>query len=679
MEINKIYQGDCLEVLKTFPDNSVDSVVTDPPYFLVNETGNGFMNKEWDSIINLWIYIWLNEQFVKNVINLLTYCRIEKNGEEEYIVQKNVNMTEGESKEIKENAQFAKKYLKLNDVLKNASVHLIALTKQEVLVLLKESSITHIKILEEFLNGEKENVLYVIPILFPKKEINNIVVKNVTRLLKVEECQEKEIIFTKMEIVKIKNVIVEMNGKLLEKTYTNEITGLVDFVENIVGEKKFNATILFPIKSEELMKNLTLLLYAYFVTQSLSKTPQNIINNFLKLIFQECWRVIKPGGHLLSFGGTRTYHRMCCAIEDAGFEIRDQIQWIYGSGFPKSLDIGKAIDRSQGNKRESLGISKNGSGAQPNKLNNHQKGDTGIGYADGSGKEFEITKGNTKWEGFGTNLKPANEPIVLARKPISEKTIAENVLKWGVGGINIDGCRIPYTPENPPISQLEQGKTEIKSNNKRYGRNSFNESKTKSTIGGNLKGRFPSNLILDGSEEVNSLFPIAKSGARSSKHHIGNEQGEMFNHGIYGKYKSKNYDDVPASEGSASRFFYCSKSSKSERNLGFENGTGSNTYNKKCLLCGKWQRKQSFSDDYTCHCEIPEYEVASGNNHPTVKPISLMKYLCKLITPPNGIILDPFFGSGSTAIAAKMEGFNWVGIEKEPEYCEIAKRRIKAV
>lgn len=351
---------------------------------------------------------------------------------------------------------------------------------------------------------------------------------------------------------------------------------------------------------------------------------------WLSEIMIEVKRVLKPGGHCLIWALPRTSHWTSFALENAGFEIRDVVSHIFAQGFPKSLDIGKKI-----------------------------------------GKETE-----KKWEGWGTSLKPAVEFWILCRKPISENTIAENCLKWGVGGINIDGCRIPYTPENPPIPQLAQGKLEIKTENGMYGRNSFNESKTKSTIGGNLKGRFPSNLIIDDSDEVKRLFPITKSGARSSKHKIGNEQGEMFNHGIYGKYKSKNFDDVPASEGSASRFFYCAKSSKSERNLGFEGGTGSNTYNKKCLICGKWERKQSFSDNYTCHCENPNWETSSGNNHPTVKPIALMRYLCKLVTPKNGIILDPFLGSGSTILAAKIEGFNWIGIEKEFQYIEIAKKRI---
>ena len=204
--------------------------------------------------------------------------------------------------------------------------------------------------------------------------------------------------------------------------------------------------------------------------------------------WQEVYRVMKPGAFLLSFGGTRTYHRMVVNIEDAGFEIRDQIQWIYGSGFPKSLDIGKAIDKAAG-------------------VEFRQAPAGGVGFMNTVDDGYHNTihrlvkNGQSapeaeQWDGWGTALKPANEPICLARKPLSEKTVAANVLKWGTGGLNIDGCRVEYTKDNQPIPQLAQGKTDIKTDNKMYGRNSFNESKTKSVIGGSLKGRFPANVIL---------------------------------------------------------------------------------------------------------------------------------------------------------------------------------------
>lgn len=336
-------------------------------------------------------------------------------------------------------------------------------------------------------------------------------------------------------------------------------------------------------------------------------------------MWKEALRVLKPGGHLLSFGGSRTYHRMACVIEDAGFEIRDQIMWVYGSGFPKSFNIGKVIDK------ESI-----------------------------------------QWEGWGTALKPAHEPICMARKPLAEKTVAENVLKWGVGGINIDGCRVGAEERTCEYNIGRNMKPQEGWNNHNL------KSITKTTI-----GRFPANLIHDGSEEVVGLFPNTKSGARSSKHDIGNKDGEMFNHGIYGKFKAKPYDDAPADSGSAARYFqvcppdsrlfYSPKASKRERDMGCEgleekrSGSMVDNVNDGDFLTGSGNPRRG----------------VGRNNHPTVKPLALMEYLIKLVTPPKGIVLDLFMGSGTTACAARKNGFNFLGIELSPEYIQIAEARIK--
>jgi len=291
--------------------------------------------------------------------------------------------------------------------------------------------------------------------------------------------------------------------------------------------------------------------------------------------WKEVLRVLKPGGHVLSFGGTRTYHRMAVAIEDAGFEIRDQIMWLYGSGFPKSHNISKAIDKKLDQPQQTT--------YKPNYKNN----DFGKGM--GGGKTDQTTKPNSdlakQWDGFGTALKPANEPIVLARKPLSEKTIVDNVLKHGTGGLNIDASRVG--------TELIQG-----GRSGRKDKSNFNAS-----IGDKQEkhqGRFPANIILD------------------------EEAGNML--------------DKQSGSGCASRFFYCAKTSKSERNAGLTDVT---------------------------------------NNHPTVKPIKLMQYLIKLVTPPKGVVLDPFTGSGSTGVAAKVLGFGFIGMELDSYYFDIAKNRIK--
>ena len=312
----------------------------------------------------------------------------------------------------------------------------------------------------------------------------------------------------------------------------------------------------------------------------------------------EALRVAKPGCHLLAFGGTRTFHRLACAIEDAGWEIRDTLMWVYGSGFPKSHNL---------------------------------KGEH---------------------EGWGTALKPAWEPIFLTRKPL-EGTIVANVQKWGCGSINIDGCRVG-----------EDGGTTRT--------NGSNAGKPRNTLhGGNFgvsaldKGRWPANLLHDGSEEVLELFPNSSiTGNRCIKNRVQQSMGSTpFMRG----QDAPEYTD----SGSAARFFYCAKASRAEREAGCEGMEIKET----CYA------PMGINDDegIKARGRNPENQSRKTKNfHPCVKPLALMRYLCRLVTPPNGIILDPFTGSGTTGMAAKIEGFRFIGIEKEQEYIEIAERRIEA-
>jgi site-specific DNA-methyltransferase (adenine-specific) len=255
----------------------------------------------------------------------------------------------------------------------------------------------------------------------------------------------------------------------------------------------------------------------------------------------ECYRVLKPGGYMLAFGGSRMYHRLASGVENAGFEIRDQMMWVYGSGFPKSMNLGHKID---------------------------------------------------EYQGWGTALKPAHEPIVMGRKPISEKTVVDNVLKWGTGGINIDGCRVEGKPRT---SHKDGNKVGNYQSEKKYGQIADG------AVCDGAEGRFPANIIFD--EEAGKMLPDAGQGG-------------------YGEETTS----------SASRFFYCPKTSKSDR--------------------------------------------SEGNIHPTVKPTDLMAYLIRLVTPKGGVVLDPFMGSGSTGKAAVREGMDFIGIERETEYFEIAEARI---
>jgi len=296
-------------------------------------------------------------------------------------------------------------------------------------------------------------------------------------------------------------------------------------------------------------------------------------------VWKEAMRVLKPGGHALIACGTRTQHRMVVNIEDAGFEIRDVVSWIYGSGFPKSLNIGKAVDKLQGNERRVVGKSLSHGKAFNSKV-------PGVVGTNPNEKAADETKGNSPHEGWGTALKPSSEFFTLCRKPLSEKTVAANVLKWGTGGINIDGCRVGTSGATKKVNT-----DECRDSLGKYG-----DGLNGGTVSKLDKGRFPANLIHDGSEEVLELFPESKP----------NE--------------------------SAARFFYCAKASKKDRD--------------------------------------------EGNNHPTVKPTALMSYLCRLITPTGGVVLDPYMGSGSTGKAAVREGFSFVGCELDPDYYEIAKARV---
>ena len=383
--------------------------------------------------------------------------------------------------------------------------------------------------------------------------------------------------------------------------------------------------------------------------------------------WKEAYRVLKHGGHVLSFGGTRTYHRMVVNIEDAGFEIRDQIMWLYGSGFPKSHNIGKAIDKIEGNEREVVGEKKRGD-VQKAK-------EKGVGYlADvanrnnvkqfGYGTET-ITKGESEWEGWGTALKPANEPICLARKPLSEKSVAENVLKHGTGGINIDGCRVG----NENRTYKGSGKQPSKLNNHEKGATGIGYMDgSGGDLEYNVNGRFPANVIHDGSDEVVEGFPETKSVIRQpTGNYILNHETGWNDNSMVDKTE-RGYND----SGNASRFFYCAKASKSDRNDGCEKLQG------KYVAQGNQAQAELKRGNVDFENGNKHNKVELKQNfHPTVKPTELMRYLCRLITPPNGIVLDPFMGSGSTGKGAILEGFDFIGMELDPEYVEIAKARIE--
>jgi DNA modification methylase len=377
-------------------------------------------------------------------------------------------------------------------------------------------------------------------------------------------------------------------------------------------------------------------------------------------IWRECLRVLKPGGYLLAFAGTRTQHRMAVRIEDAGFEIRDMIAWVYGSGFPKSLNIGKAIDELQGNERKIVGVSKNEKdfrdiGKKVKEIEGIDKLSFGL-IENAERKNLEITKGNSEYEGFGSALKPALEPITMARKPLSEKTLALNVLKWGTGGIDIDGSRVESNSEFD--DKRLNGNGDFATD--KTAKNVYEGGYAGERVGSSPLGRFPANFIHDGSEEVVSMFPNTKSG----KANVGDGSGENVSNGIYGKKPSTITSNF-ADEGSAARFFYCAKASKSERNAGCEDMTETRHADRNVDdgVGGDNPRNRS--------------NTSKKNFHPTVKPIALMEYLVKLVSKECSVVLDPFGGSGSTAVACKNTNRNYILIEREADYLPIINARIE--
>lgn len=365
-------------------------------------------------------------------------------------------------------------------------------------------------------------------------------------------------------------------------------------------------------------------------------------------IWREALRVLKPGGHLLSFGGTRTYHRMVVNIEDAGFEIRDQVMWIYGSGFPKSTDVSKRIDKEAGAERKVVGFNSN---HRTLKETNWMVGEPHSG--DGSITD-PSTDAAKNWQGWGSALKPANEPICVARKPLEKGlTLAANVLKYGTGAINVDASRI--SPES------DEALTELNRPNKRPGAGASGFMTSTGREFTPSQGRWPANIIFD--EEAAAILD-EQSGITTSSGNTNSKGG--FNKDYVGgnsDHSNKVTTTLDRGSGGASRFFYVAKASKSERNAGLEG-------------MPKKSAPKFDGGDFIRGNDNNAKDQTSSNFHPTVKPIKLMQYLIKLVTPPNGTILDPFMGSGSTGVAAKSLGFEFIGCEMSPEYFEIASKRI---
>jgi DNA modification methylase len=488
-----LIHGDCLEKLKELPDNSVDSVVTDPPYHLTSivkrfgkegsapakfgkdgafaRASAGFMGHSWDAPEPLPIDPDFANWFAGFTDGEGCFSVHKKtiNGYETYDCQFSINLRADDKPIL---AEIQKKLGGIGSLVDRPER-----------------------------NEGKPQARYCIS---SKKD-----------------CQRLQAIFSVFELRAKKKRDFEIWSNALDSWVTHEPGDsweeVAYFRQRLMEVRKFGST----YRPEEL---------------------------FFYRVARESLRVLKPGGYIVAFSSTRTYHRMTCSFEDAGFVIHPMLAWVFGQGMPKAHRV------------------------------------------DAPGFEG--------WRYGGQSLKPAFEPILFAQKPFSEKTGTKNVLKWGTGAVNIDGCRVP-TEAN--VSDL---------------------------------GRWPANFIHDGSDEVIELFPQSKGQAGDVK---GSEPSSV-TADIYGKFAGRVASPKRGDQGSAARFFYTAKTPKSERNIG-----------------------------------------GTTNSHPTVKPKSLMAYLCRLVTPPGGTVLDPFMGSGSTGLAAIDEGFKFIGIERETEYFEIAQKRIEHI
>ena len=384
-------------------------------------------------------------------------------------------------------------------------------------------------------------------------------------------------------------------------------------------------------------------------------------------IWAECLRVLKPGGHLLAFAGTRTQHRMACRIEDAGFEIRDMIAWVYGSGFPKSLDVSKAIDKAAGAEREVVGI-------VPHCGLHHRGGvdsftDDGWTAQNRDGNHSILTTPATEaakqWQGWGTALKPSLEPITMARKPFA-CTVAANVLQHGTGALNIDASRVGYAGTEDAAAAAAAAEIRSADNERSiYGAFAGRPVTAAEYASGPAGlGRWPANFIHNGSSEVLAVFPITSSGLMTAGtvREAQDEPGSV----CYGTYGGNATSvNTPGDAGSAARFFYCAKASAEDRNEGMHS------------FASQQQDPTRKAGDPGGDNPRNRGAQERKNHHPTVKPTDLMRYLLRLVTPPHGVALDPFLGSGSTGKAAMLEDLRFIGIERAPAYFAIACARLE--
>ena len=681
----QLIHGDCLEVLRGMPDNSVDAVVTDPPY------GLSFMGKKWDYDVPS-VEIWQEcLRVLKPGGHLLAFAgtrtqhrmavRIEDAGFEIRDMIGYLYSTKEPFRELFESLnQEQKKLLQMALGGDGMQAWCYGSGFPKSLDISKKLDLM-----------EKDKYLQLC------KAIDNLVIPDIITEWKryLRSAKTAGVKFQKNPIEigmnTQKNDFVLLNAAHLHNLEKSNVNAIIAELNLNAHHPMRGAEVAIAQESAEVSIEQLQSLVRYAEksrqNQSLTYSPISIAEcNVRELLNERTAQTIKVEEALETWNGKGKYlgaqgiSALCVALtENLRRIILSQSRTFLSLGMTQQTEFAsaitviiteytaesltsfmvgilknKAIDNAAGAEREVIGLRTDGRGKSPQKINNHGNGDTGIGHADGSKQTYLDTAPATdaakQWAGWGTALKPALEPITVARKPLSEKTVAANALKWGTGGINVDGCRVGHS-EPIKVMKAQSG------GNKVYGQSGRYAETTE------LKpvGRFPANLIHDGSEEVLAGFPVTTSGALNSAN-------ISAPNGTYGKRPKQLTGEYAPDTGSAARFFYCAKASKSERDAGCEGFDAQKT----TFAAGTGLSRNG---DGTPRNQSP----SNRNHHPTVKPLALMRYLCRLITPPGGIVLDPFMGSGSTGKAALSEGFGFIGIERDPEYFEIARARIAAI
>lgn len=697
--VNQIIHGDCVSVLPSIPENSVDCLVTDPPYFLINDSGKGFMGKDWESLSESKIMDILckSKSIVKNVERFLMLHQVEQNIIVEDSAQNNAK-TNG-CQELKTqnktlNVQCAEnnsKEANRKEKASMSSVHGFVLTKAEALDLLKELCPNHITAIENL----KENVLFAIPYSFIVSLLKGTVLENVLKFPIETVCSEKTILLSLMEEARINAVTEAMIGKLSDYKCMNVTNTPVEQkdAEYIVKEKRYRHITSNPINNQKIIHWLTLLLSATNVTlKSKKDLYQYVIYQFHLNWLQEALRVLKNGSFAFIITTPRqdSLSSLISAVKNAGFEVGfTSIVWAYASGFPKAMNISKAVDKKLGHDTNNIpityrkfeDITANNFGRKDGKTESTKQ------LYDHLPQSEEAKSLDGCFGGF--QPKPAVEVIIVAMKPLSKKSFVDQALANGKGVTWLDDCRIPYESEVDKATARPGGKitTALGSFVCRAEGNVVE--RANETF--NPTGRFPANLLAsdnildDGkttkspSNYVNrkprngSVFTLNSCGFDATQNHTSGygDVGSFNRYFDLDAWFTETVKKLPKEVQKTFPFLIVPKASKSERNKGCESLPEDKA--RAVMFTTANNTSGVVSKGFERFETLPK-----RNFHPTVKPLKLMSYLITLGSRPNDLVLDPFCGSGTTCLAAKMLGRNYIGIEKEAEYVVLAENRVRS-